>query len=87
MKPMGPIPAGFAAVDGELVVGGIKASALVEQAGQTQQGSGTGIAADAGINHDPSGLFSQQGRLGLFRGHAMGCRQAVAQRQDPGPRR
>ena len=35
MKPMGPIPAGFAAVDGELVVGGIKASALVEQAGQT----------------------------------------------------
>ena len=35
MKPMGPIPAGFAAVDGELVVGGVKASVLVEQAGQT----------------------------------------------------
>jgi diaminopimelate decarboxylase len=35
MKPMGPIPAGFAAVDGELVVGGVKASALVERAGQT----------------------------------------------------
>lgn len=32
---MGPIPAGFAAVDGELVVGGVKASALVERAGQT----------------------------------------------------
>ena len=35
MKPLGPIPAGFAAIDGELAVQGIKASALVEQAGDS----------------------------------------------------
>jgi diaminopimelate decarboxylase len=35
MKPLGPIPAGFAAIDGELAIGGRKASALVEQADGT----------------------------------------------------
>ncbi len=35
MKPLGPIPAGYETVDGELAVGGIKASALVEIAGGT----------------------------------------------------
>ncbi|HEY6814307.1 MAG TPA: pyridoxal-dependent decarboxylase, exosortase A system-associated [Croceibacterium sp.] len=35
MKPLGPIPPGFAALDGELVIGGRTASALVEQAGGT----------------------------------------------------
>ncbi|MEZ5710779.1 MAG: pyridoxal-dependent decarboxylase, exosortase A system-associated [Blastomonas sp.] len=34
-KPLGPIPAGFAALDGELAVDGIKASDLVERAGDT----------------------------------------------------
>ncbi|WP_374588257.1 pyridoxal-dependent decarboxylase, exosortase A system-associated [Novosphingobium sp.] len=35
MKPLGPIPAGYAAIDGELAIGGRKASELVEQAGRT----------------------------------------------------
>ena len=35
MKPLGPIPAGFAAIDGELAVQGIKASELVERAGDS----------------------------------------------------
>ncbi|WP_439469219.1 pyridoxal-dependent decarboxylase, exosortase A system-associated [Blastomonas fulva] len=35
MKPLGPIPAGFASVDGELAVQGIAASELVERAGDT----------------------------------------------------
>ncbi|KPF76096.1 diaminopimelate decarboxylase [Blastomonas sp. AAP25] len=35
MKPLGPIPAGFASVDGELAVQGIAASDLVERAGDT----------------------------------------------------
>jgi len=35
MKPLGPIPAGFVASDGELVIGGQSASALVNQAGGT----------------------------------------------------
>lgn len=35
MKPLGPIPAGFEAVDGELMIGGAKTSILVEQAGAT----------------------------------------------------
>jgi diaminopimelate decarboxylase len=35
MKPLGPIPAGYEAIDGELAIGGFKASALVEQAGGT----------------------------------------------------
>jgi len=35
MKPLGPIPAGFAALDGELAVGGMTASQLVVQAGGT----------------------------------------------------
>jgi len=35
MKPLGPIPAGFAALDGELAIGGRTASALVEEAGGT----------------------------------------------------
>ena len=35
MKPLGPIPAGYEAIDGELAVGGTPASALVEQAGGT----------------------------------------------------
>ncbi|MFN5245671.1 MAG: pyridoxal-dependent decarboxylase, exosortase A system-associated [Novosphingobium sp.] len=35
MKPLGPIPAGFATLDGELAIGGHKASDLVAQAGQT----------------------------------------------------
>ncbi|MCR2833685.1 pyridoxal-dependent decarboxylase, exosortase A system-associated [Parerythrobacter lacustris] len=35
MKPLGPIPAGFETIDGELAIGGMTASALVEQAGRT----------------------------------------------------
>jgi diaminopimelate decarboxylase len=35
MKPSGPIPAGFSAIDGELALGGRKASALVKEAGGT----------------------------------------------------
>jgi diaminopimelate decarboxylase len=35
VKPLGPIPPGFGAVDGELAIGGRKASALVERAGGT----------------------------------------------------
>lgn len=35
MKPLGPIPAGFEALDGELAIGGKTASALVAQAGGT----------------------------------------------------
>ncbi|MCP5396416.1 MAG: pyridoxal-dependent decarboxylase, exosortase A system-associated [Sphingomonadaceae bacterium] len=34
-KPLGPIPAGFTAIDGELAIGGRKASDLVAQAGRT----------------------------------------------------
>ena len=34
-KPIGPIPAGYAGVDGELTIGGQKVSALAEQAGET----------------------------------------------------
>lgn len=33
MKPLGPIPPGFAAIDGELAIGGHKASDLVAEAG------------------------------------------------------
>ena len=35
MKPLGPIPAGYAAIDGELAIDGRKVSALVAQAGST----------------------------------------------------
>jgi len=35
MKPVGPIPAGFAAIDGELAIAGRKVSDLVAQAGST----------------------------------------------------
>jgi diaminopimelate decarboxylase len=35
MKPLGPIPPGFAALGGELAIGGRTASALVEEAGGT----------------------------------------------------
>lgn len=35
MKPIGPIPAGYVAQDGELVIGGKTASELVEMAGRT----------------------------------------------------
>ncbi len=35
MKPIGPIPAGFAHIGGELLIGGQPVSALVEQAGDT----------------------------------------------------
>lgn len=35
MKPLGPIPAGFAADAGELAIGGVTASALVKKAGGT----------------------------------------------------
>lgn len=35
MKPLGPIPPGFGAIDGELAVDGRKASDLVRQAGRT----------------------------------------------------
>lgn len=35
MKPLGPIPPGFAAIDGELAIAGRKASDLVAEAGQT----------------------------------------------------
>lgn len=35
MKPLGPIPTGYEAIDGELAIGGRKASDLVAQAGQT----------------------------------------------------
>ena len=35
MKPLGPIPSGYEAIDGELAISGRKASDLVGQAGQT----------------------------------------------------
>ncbi|WP_305096207.1 pyridoxal-dependent decarboxylase, exosortase A system-associated [Croceibacterium aestuarii] len=35
MKPLGPIPAGYGSIDGELALGGKAASALVEEAGGT----------------------------------------------------
>lgn len=35
MKPLGPIPAGYTALDGELAIAGVKASTLVERAGDT----------------------------------------------------
>ena len=35
MKPLGPIPAGYEAIDGELAIGGERVSALVERAGRT----------------------------------------------------
>ena len=35
MKPMGPIPAGFAAIDGELAIGGRTVSAITAEAGDT----------------------------------------------------
>ena len=35
MKPLGPVPAGYEAIRGELAIGGRPASALVEQAGGT----------------------------------------------------
>lgn len=35
MKPLGPIPSGYEAIDGELAISGRKASDLVAQAGQT----------------------------------------------------
>ncbi|MBA4045463.1 MAG: pyridoxal-dependent decarboxylase, exosortase A system-associated [Erythrobacter sp.] len=35
MKPVGPIPAGYAAIDGELVIGGRHVSDLVAEAGRT----------------------------------------------------
>ena len=35
MKATGPIPAGYTAVDGELTIGGVTASALAERAGDT----------------------------------------------------
>ncbi|MEZ5682307.1 MAG: pyridoxal-dependent decarboxylase, exosortase A system-associated [Erythrobacter sp.] len=35
MKPLGPIPAGYAVLDGELAIGGRKASELVAEAGTT----------------------------------------------------
>ena len=35
MKPVGPIPPGFAAIDGELAIAGRKASDLVAEAGRT----------------------------------------------------
>lgn len=35
MKPVGPIPAGYAAIDGELAIGGRKASALAAEGGST----------------------------------------------------
>ncbi|MCW1381698.1 pyridoxal-dependent decarboxylase, exosortase A system-associated [Novosphingobium sp. KCTC 2891] len=35
MKPLGPIPPGFTAIDGELAIAGRKASAIVAEAGRT----------------------------------------------------
>ena len=35
MKPLGPIPAGYETIDGELAIGGCKASALADDAGTT----------------------------------------------------
>ena len=35
MKPVGPIPAGYEAIDGELAIGGKRASELVAEAGRT----------------------------------------------------
>lgn len=35
MKPLGPIPAGYAAIDGELAIGGRKVSDLIAEAGDT----------------------------------------------------
>lgn len=35
MKPLGPIPAGFSAIDGELAISGFKIGDLIDQAGRT----------------------------------------------------
>ena len=35
MKPLGPIPAGYAVIDGELAIAGRTVSDLVAQAGST----------------------------------------------------
>ncbi|WP_296716338.1 pyridoxal-dependent decarboxylase, exosortase A system-associated [Erythrobacter sp.] len=35
MKPVGPIPAGYETIDGELAIGGMRASELVAEAGRT----------------------------------------------------
>ena len=35
MKPLGPIPAGYTAIGGELAISGRKASKLVAEAGST----------------------------------------------------
>ena len=35
MKPVGPIPAGYEAIDGELAIGGRRVSDLVAEAGRT----------------------------------------------------
>ena len=35
MKETGPIPDGYVAIDGELAIGGMTASALVDRAGDT----------------------------------------------------
>ena len=35
MKPLGPIPAGYAAIGGELAIGGARVSHWAEQAGRT----------------------------------------------------
>lgn len=35
MKPIGPIPPGYAAIDGELAIGGLTSTALAERAGTT----------------------------------------------------
>ena len=35
MKPVGPIPAGYDSIDGELAIGGQRASAWVAEAGRT----------------------------------------------------
>ena len=35
MKPLGPIPAGYAAIDGELAIGGARVSHWAEQAEKT----------------------------------------------------
>ena len=34
-KPLGPIPEGYSAIDGELAIGGVRASELVERSGRT----------------------------------------------------
>lgn len=60
-KPLGPIPAGYKALDGELAIGGHKASDLVEAAGRTPLFVYSKAHLDARIAHLRAALPKQIG--------------------------